>query len=267
MCIHSIYEGDLRSMRNDNKKKVLFGLLGVLLIIMAAVLFLWSSTQKKQEREEVTPTPVVTPEVTPEITEEPVITEEPQATARPELQDYVSMNSDVIGYIYIPDTKIQYPVLIGEDNEYYLNHDVNKKSSKSASIYVDYKYKDTDIREEFLRHTLIYGHNMNNRTMFSQVVEYQNLSFLEEHPYIYYENLQEQGRWRVFSVYELDADQETIKRKFPEDEEYVEYLTKIKERSIHPVEVNLTKDSKIITLSTCSDNLVNGRIIVHAVLE
>lgn len=184
----------------------------------------------------------------------------------PNMQPYIKQNKDVIGYISIPKTNIEYPILIGSDNEYYLQHNIEKEKDVQGSIMADHVYKDTKIRDEFLRHTMVYGHSMRNKTMFSSICKYKEEEFFKSHPYIYFNNLKVMGKWKVFSVYVVDADKETIQREFPDDKEYKEYLDKIKKRSMYDVDVKLDAKSKVLTLCTCSYETDNSRAIVHAVL-
>lgn len=215
---------------------------------------------KKQEEPMDTFVPSKNPETTKEAlpaTQEPIIIEK--------YKELLEVNQDVVGMITIPDTKISsYPVLIGADNEFYLAHNINMEKSKHGCIYVDYLYGKS-IATEFQRHTLIYGHNMKDNSMFGQVVEYKKKDFFENHEYIYFDNLYETGKWKVFSVYVVDADKETIKRTHNSDEEYLSFLKNIKLKSQFKVDVSLTAESKIITLCTCSYETENSRTIVHAV--
>ena len=198
--------------------------------------------------------------------------EEKQAKATspaisPKLMPYVLKNQDVIGYIEIPDTNVDYPVLMGEDNQYYLSHDIDGNEEKAGCIMADHNYQGSDIREQFLRHTLIYGHYLKSKKMFTSVAKYKDEEFFKKHPYLYFGNLKETGKWKVFSVYVLNADKETIPRTFDDDKEYISFLKKIKARSWYSADdVALTKDSKILTLCTCSYETKNSRAIVHAVL-
>lgn len=184
----------------------------------------------------------------------------------PNMQPYIKQNKDVIGYISIPKTNINYPILMGQDNEYYLHHNIEKEAVSEGSIMADYKYNDTKIREEFLRHTMVYGHSMRNKTMFSSICKYKEEEFFKSHLYIYFNNLKVMGKWKVFSVYVVDADKETIQREFPDDKEYEQYLDRIKKRSMYAVDVKLDVNSKVLTLCTCSYETDNSRAIVHAVL-
>lgn len=193
-------------------------------------------------------------------------TKEEVMTTNPKILPFLEKNKDVIGYISIPGTNVNYPVLLGEDNAYYLSHNLYGETEKAGCIFADYKYGDTLIREEFGRHTLLYGHHLRNKTMFTSITKYKNEEFFFSHPYVQFDNLKQSGKWKVFSVYVLDADKETLERKFEKDEDYLAYLEKIKKRSWYPVEVDLDSDSKVLTLCTCSYETDNSRAIVHAVL-
>lgn len=233
-------------------------------IILGGVLFWWDSqlVNHKEKVVQVTKTPTAD-------TTKPTdgTTDAPEPTMLPGMEEYIKINDDVIGAISIPDTNIDYPVLIGENNEYYLKHNIYGEEEKAGAIFADYKYRDTNIKEEFLRHTMIYGHHLRAKTMFTQITKYKEKEFFKSHPYIYYNNRVQQGKWKVFSVYVVNADHETIKRNIPDDEEYVEYLNTIKARSLYPVDVEISADKKVITLVTCSYETDNSRTVVHAMLE
>lgn len=234
------------------------------IIILGGAVFWWESemVNHKEKVVQVMPTPSAN-------TTKPTdgTTGEPEPTMLPGMDEYVKINDDVIGTISIPDTNIDYPVLIGENNEYYLKHNIYGEEEKAGAIFADYKYGDTNIKEEFLRHTMIYGHHLRAKTMFTQITKYKEKEFFDSHPYVYYNNRVQQGKWKVFSVYVVNADNETIKRNFPDDKEYVEYLNTIKERSLYPVDVEISADKKVITLVTCSYETDNSRTVVHAMLE
>lgn len=185
------------------------------------------------------------------------------------LQQYDSLleqNPDVIGMIHMPGITEKYPVLLGRDNSYYLTHNVYRNMTDEGAICADYVYQDTNIRDEFQRHTLLYGRNQKDGSMFGMLHSYMDKKFLKKHPYIEFDNLTMVGKWRVFSAYTIDADQESILRTFQNDTEYIEYLKRIKERSKFAIDVTLTKEDKILTLCTGTGKSENTRMIVHAVL-
>lgn len=89
-------------------------------------------------------------------------------------------NADIVGWLEIEDTSINYPVLQGTDNEYYMTHNYKKQKSKNGSIFLTKDY-DWSIPSSNL---LIYGHNMNNGTMFQELLKYEKESFYKQHPVI-----------------------------------------------------------------------------------
>lgn len=191
---------------------------------------------------------------------------EPEEKILSKYEEYIQENEDIVGWISIPNTIIDYPVYYDSSPEYfYLEHNGKKEASKKGSICV--QYNNSLAGEEFSKNTLIFGHNMKDGTMFHSINNYKKKGFFEQHPYIYFDNLKEEGIWKVFSVYYIDADKETVPDLFSSDDEYLKYLRKIQKRSIYPVEFEFNTTDKIITICTCSYEYNNGRTLVHAVLE
>ena len=86
-------------------------------------------------------------------------------------------NADVIGWIYIEDTNINYPIVQGTDNKYYVDHMVDGTKNGAGSIFMDYR-NALDFSDP---NTVIYGHNMKNKTMFAHITEYKDPEFFEAH--------------------------------------------------------------------------------------
>lgn len=182
----------------------------------------------------------------------------------PQIQDkYLSLlavNPEVIGWITIEDTPINYPLVQHNDNTYYLNYDSTNSPSIYGSIYIDHRNK-SDLDN---KNTLIYGHNMNNGSMFHTLINFKNQDFFEKHPYIYVSNLYKQFKYEVFAVYIVDANQETIGVKYTSNQNFLEYLNACQNRSLFKRFIKFTADDQIITLVTCSYELDNARTIVQA---
>ena len=170
------------------------------------------------------------------------------------------INSDIIGWINIQGTAIDYPVLKTFNNEYYLTHDITRQQSKNGAIFMDYRNKGdgTD------RHTIIYGHNMRNNTMFEDLMKYKKKDFFEQNGIIKFDTLFEEFEWEIFSVYVTDTNFYYIETDFDSDEEYVEFLHTIKKKSMFDRDVNLTKEDYLLTLSTCTYEFKDARFVVHA---
>lgn len=172
-----------------------------------------------------------------------------------------SENNDVVAYIKVNNTNIEYPIVKTSNNNFYLNHSFDKSKNSRGWIFADYKNKfdNTD------KNIVIYGHNMRDESMFGSLknilneewynnAENKNITFLtEKGNYIY----------KVFSIYKIESEDYYIKTNFKNDEDYEKFLNTIKNRSIKNFDINLNINDKIITLSTCANNN-KYRIVLHA---
>ena len=173
--------------------------------------------------------------------------------------ELLSKNSDTVGWIKIDGTKVNYPVVQSSDNDYYLKHAFNKSSNIGGWIFADYR---VDF-EEFGKNTIIYGHNMNNKTMFGSVPDMLKSSYLNNGDnYIKISTPSSNTVWKVFSIYTVVPEVYYLKTNF-KSEPYENFLNIIKGRSIHDFGIDVTTDDKVLTLSTC-DNTGTKRVVVHA---
>ena len=168
-------------------------------------------------------------------------------------------NPDVIGWIYNEGTVIDYPVVQGSDNEYYLHHLITGKYNSSGTPFLDVNMKK-DFSE---KNNIIYAHHMKNGSMFSSISKYKDINFYNEHKNMYLMTPDNNFRLEVFSAYITPADSDTYMRGFGEDEEFTNYIKKITDLSLIKTDVNVTNKDNIISLSTCSYEYENARFIVH----
>ena len=145
------------------------------------------------------------------------------------------------------------------DDSYYLNHTFSKKVNGAGSIFVE-TLNSADFTD---LHTIIYGHNMKNGSMFAGLKEYRSASYLVAHPNVYVDLADGTHAYQIFSVYEADADSDSYTIGFAPDETYEEYLKTIKGRSLYDTSVTVTREDSIITLSTCTKH-GEKRFLVHA---
>ena len=152
-----------------------------------------------------------------------------------------SINKDIIAWIEIENTKIDYPILKDKD-VYYLKHTFDKKYNSNGSIFTTNSYPFED------KETIVYGHNMKNGSMFSDLGKYLNKDFLNSHfnfkiytPTCNYEA-------RIFSVYSIGVETESNNIKSLNFEDRIEYYKKASEYNIE-TDSNI---KKILKLSTCS---------------
>ena len=177
--------------------------------------------------------------------------------------ELLKKNSDTVGYLSVNNTKINYPVVQASTNSYYLNRDFNKRKNSMGWIFMDYR----NDAKELNKNTIIYGHNIKQGIMFGTLKYALNSSWYkkESNQVITFNTPTKNMKWRIFSIYRIPATEDYLKTEFESDEEYMEFLNMLKNRSINNFNVELNESSKILTLSTCFSHTT--RHVVHAVLE
>lgn len=157
-------------------------------------------------------------------------------------------NDQIIAWIRIPDTDISYPIVQGEDNDYYLTHTFEKKENYAGAIFMD-AAAHADFSD---LNTIIYGHNVKHGTMFADMEKFKDQTFFEEHPYVYIFTPEQNYRCEVFSMYSTTADSDSYAISYGSDEDYLAYATMVKEKSDFAREVVLKASDHMVSLSTCS---------------
>ena len=178
-------------------------------------------------------------------------------------EELLKKNTDTVGYLSVNNTKINYPVVQASTNSYYLNRDFNKRKNSMGWIFMDYRNNAKDLD----KNTIIYGHNIKQGIMFGTLKYALNSSWYkkESNQVITFNTPTKNMKWRIFSIYRIPATEDYLKTEFESDEEYMEFLNMLKNRSIYNFNVELNESSKILTLSTCFSHTT--RHVVHAVLE
>lgn len=276
----------------QNRKQWKTRALGILLVALTALLF--ACTPQTQPGAVTDPSP--TPQ-TPAMTPEPVETagqgtqspapsasgsgeipvEEIDGVADPDdvlpptraYDEYKKLNSDVIGWITVPNTKIDYPVVRAADNEYYLTHNVEKKKSKHGAIFMDYRNADKEQRY----HIILYGHNMKNGTMFHDLNNYKQRSFFEENRVITFNWDGAESKWEVYLAFVWHGGpvywHTRFNAKTPE-ENFAEYMNEIvsymksEKYTIYDDTVIIKPSDQVLTLSTCTYEYDQSRYVVCA---
>lgn len=171
-------------------------------------------------------------------------------------------NDNTIGWIKVNNTKINYPVVQADTNSYYLNRDFFKKKNSMGWIFMDYRNNI----ENLDKNTIIYGHNIKQGIMFGTIKNMMNKSWYtnSNNQIITFNTLNKNMKWRIFSLYQINETEDYLKTEFESDEEYMNFLNMLKNRSKNNFNVELTPESKILTLSTCFSH--STRHVVHAVL-
>lgn len=208
----------------------------------------------RRELEEEAPPPEAEPEP------EPLV-------ILPEYQELKQQNEEMIGWITIPDTNIDYPVMQTTDNQYYLKHDFNKEEDDNGCIFVDSRNK-LDGSDSNL---IIYGHNMRSGTMFGNLKEYQDEEFLRQHPQIEFNTLYEKRKYDIIAVClaKVEYQDEEVFRYYnylgaKSQEEFDIFLENVNNMNIYGNEIDITYEDELIMLSTCSYYVEDGRMFLLA---
>ena len=180
-----------------------------------------------------------------------------------DFKDLLAKNNETVAWIKVNNTNVNYSVVKHTDNEYYLKHDFNKNSNYIGWVYGDYR----DDFQYFGTNTIIYAHNMTNKTMFGSLTWCLKDSWYtnEENHYIKLSTPYSNTVWRIFSIYTIKPEVYYLKTYFKDEVEHQEFLDTLKKRSIYDFKLDedLTTDDKILTLSTCTDEGTK-RIVIHA---
>lgn len=212
-----------------------------------------------------TPAELPVPEKSPSADAQPQqIWLDPYAAALSELDlpALQEVNSDVVGWILIPDSDISFPLLQGTDNDYYLHYTWQKSWSSLGSIFID--YRSSGDLSDF--HTIIYGHRMNNHTMFAPLHNYKQDGYWQEHPSVYIMDANGVHRYDIFAAYET-ATTETYRLQFSDNAARQSYLDGCARQNILDTGIVPTVDDHVITLSTCTGTGQSTRWVVQAVLR
>lgn len=181
-------------------------------------------------------------------------------------QKLFNENNDMIGWIAIDGTQIQYPVMYTPDNPgFYLKHSFKKEHNSYGVPYIA-EYCDPIEPSD---NVIIYGHHMKDGTMFAGLMDYADKEFYEKHKIIQFDTLTEQAKYEVVSVFKTTVyDNEGFKYYEFADaekrEDFENYVKECKSLSLYDTGVSAVYGDKLITLSTCEYSVPNGRFVVVA---
>ena len=175
--------------------------------------------------------------------------------------DLIAKNNETVGWIKVNNTNVNYSILKHTDNEYYLKHDFNKNYNIYGWVFADYR----DDFEYFGNNTIVYAHNMTDRSMFGSLVWCLKESWYtnNENQFIKISTPKSNTVWKIFSIYTIKPEVYYLKTYFESPEEHQIFLDVLKGRSIHNFNEDVTPNDKILTLSTCSDDGTK-RVVIHA---
>lgn len=179
------------------------------------------------------------------------------------INELLKTNNETVGFLKVNNTNINYPIVQHSDNSYYLNHDFYKKKKVMGWVFLDYR----NSHDSFDSNNIIYGHNMPNKTMFGSLSNVMTSSWRKNknNLIITYDTLNNNKKFKIFSIYKVDYTTDYLKTKFSSKEEFDSFVKMIRNRSTLKSDEKVEYGDKILTLSTCADK-GKKRLVVHAVL-
>ena len=161
-------------------------------------------------------------------------------------------NKEIVGVLSIPNTSINSVVLQHGDNSYYLDHNVFSNTALEGAVYLDYRSEINSGRKN-----IIYGHNGDSEQLsvpFSELENYYNKSYYDEHQYVLLEDDRGVGTYQIFSVYVETSDLNYMYMNFKSDSSWLEHINYLKNKSLYNTNVKVDETDEVLILQTCSHN-------------
>ena len=169
-----------------------------------------------------------------------------------------AQSTDYVAYIYSPDTKINYPVAYTDNNFYYIDHIPGDVENANGTIFIDCR-NASDFSD---KNTCIYGHNMNDGSMFAALRDYREADYYTAHPVMYLSTPEFNYRLDLFAGCIVEPTSYAYAREFETDDQFLAHIDMLKENSTFASDMEITAEDKIVTLSTCTYEIDDGRYVV-----
>ena len=206
---------------------------------------------------------VTTTETTPKPSAEPGNEEEEEEPVEvsPISVDFAALqaqNPEAAGWIYCPNTVINYPIAHTEDNFTYLDHLLSGEMNANGTIFIDCQ----NAKDFSDKNTLLYGHNMNDGSMFASLRNYRDAAYYPEHPCLYISTPEKNYRLDLFAGFVTEPDSYVYARQFDADEQFLAYVESAKAESTFQSDVEVSIEDRIVVLSTCTYEFDDARYVV-----
>lgn len=238
----------------SNKNKVI--IICIIVVISLAIIGLGASIYLNSKKENK------------DVSEEIIYDEEYDIEANRNFQnEIIALNAtytDAVAWLKIPNTTIDNPVFKGITNEDYFAKDREGQEKKYGELFMDYRCNLNNM--ENMAHFIIYGHNPEDSTYFSDLFKYENKEFFDKNKIIYMSTVNGNYKWEIFSVYKTTPDFFYIDVNFDTVTEYSIFLDSLKEKSMYATNVIVDSNDTILTLSTCDYSVEDGRFVIQAKL-
>ena len=179
-----------------------------------------------------------------------------------DFETLLAVNEDIVGWLWIPDTDISYPLLLGADNAEYIHTTYDGSYNSAGSIFMDYRCSASleDVN------TVIFGHNMKNGTMFGGLKKFEDGDYLSEHKDMYIITPECVRKYRIYASYVTENGSDSYTFEFPDEDSVAEYRTYIDEHNCVETDFTPHEDAPLVMLSTCTSGRRIDRFVVHAAL-
>lgn len=241
-----------KHIKKKNKKMIALSVLRIVffIILIVSIIYIvkWyiDSKQNKMLEQKVSETVIVEDNNTNEY--------------KIDFEELKSINNQVVAWLRVKGTQIEYPVVQTKDNSYYMSRNLEKKYNLGGWIFADYKNK----LDETDKNIVIYGHNMKDNSMFGSLKNILNEEWYNnsENYIIDFITEEEHYKYQVFSVYKIEKEDYYINTEFNENE-FEKFINTLRDRSIKNFNIIVSEEDNILTLSTCADNN-KYRVVLHA---
>ena len=172
------------------------------------------------------------------------------------------LNSDVVGWIQVNGTNINYPFVQTNNNDYYLTHSFSKEYNEAGWVFLDYRNNV----KSFNKNTIIYAHSRLDQAMFGSLKNLLKSNWYEnkDNHIIKLSTKKQNTLWQVFSVYHIPTTSDYLKTNFTNDTDFENFANMLQKRSVYQFNTSVSKNDKILTLSTCYGK--NDKMVMHAKL-
>ena len=190
----------------------------------------------------------------------PAATAETGAGPSERFKALLEVNPDTVGWIRIPDTRIDYPIVRTGDNDFYLHHDFQGRPSAAGSVFMDFRNNPamTDMN------TILYAHSMADGSMFAGLFAFKDEGFFNQHRILEIDTLSGMTRWEIFSCYVTSPDFYYIHTGFYYPADELAFKAAIAAKSRFPTGIVPGLEDRILTLSTCSYEFQDAYFVIHA---
>lgn len=175
------------------------------------------------------------------------------------LAQFAEEYHDAAIWLQLPDTSLDYPVMLGVDNQFYLNHLPDGSKNALGSLFLDYRTNEDSV------HLIVYGHNGSGGKMFGLLKQYESQDYFLEHKTLTVATSDAIYVCPIFSVRRVEADSDAYRLEFEDNDSLISYINQAAAESLYQIDVELEDATRVLTLSTCT-GWHNQRFIVQALI-